>query len=166
MINTPEDAEDCRGKLRGKFVMSSAASNLPAQFSAPGDPEDGRATSDNGESATTRRRARWAAGQGGRARCRSKRARPGEVARSALWRDAARAASLRGDSRHPAQQNFPAQRNSFYLDEGVLALGRRRAAGRERSGRNGVRSERREQRRQRSSGTGSGLHLQRSTTAC
>ena len=24
VINTPEDAEDCRGKLRGKFVMSSA----------------------------------------------------------------------------------------------------------------------------------------------
>src|SRR6185295_14650407 len=36
IINTPEDLEDCRGKLRGKFVMTAAPSNLPAVFQAPG----------------------------------------------------------------------------------------------------------------------------------
>jgi len=35
VINTPEDAEDCRGKLRGKFVMSSAALNLQAKKNVP-----------------------------------------------------------------------------------------------------------------------------------
>src|SRR5262245_46734634 len=36
VINTPEDAADCSGKLRGKFVMTVAAANLAAQFRAPG----------------------------------------------------------------------------------------------------------------------------------
>src|SRR5262249_14848930 len=36
IINTPEDVADCRGKLRGKFVMTAAASNVTAQFRAPG----------------------------------------------------------------------------------------------------------------------------------
>src|SRR5678816_271513 len=36
ILNTPEDMEDCRGKLRGKFVMTTANPILPAQFNAPG----------------------------------------------------------------------------------------------------------------------------------
>src|SRR5678815_2587345 len=36
VFNTPQDLEDCRGKLRGKFVLYTAPLDLPAQFRAPG----------------------------------------------------------------------------------------------------------------------------------
>ena len=118
VINTPEDAEDCRGKLRGKFVMTTPASNLQAQFRAPGS----RMTDEQLEAMANpqQRGGRGGQGQGrGNAAPAPVPAKlPGQLCGGMLPAPQ----PARGQQQTQAQQNFPAQRNKFYLDEGVLSL--------------------------------------------
>jgi carboxypeptidase Q len=114
ILNTPADLEDCRGKLRGKFVMTAASSNLQAQFQAPGS----RLTDQQLEAlANPQQRGRGGQrGAGGNAPVPARL--PGQLCGGTL--PAPQIA--RGQQQTPEQQAFPAQRNKFYLDEGVLAL--------------------------------------------
>jgi carboxypeptidase Q len=117
ILNTPQDVEDCRGKLRGKFVMTAAAPNLPAQFQAPGS----RLTDQQLEAlANPQQRGRGGqAGQGGgRGNAPVPAKLPGQLCGGTLPAPQ----TARGQQQTPEQQAFPAQRNKFYLDEGVLAL--------------------------------------------
>jgi carboxypeptidase Q len=122
IINTPEDLEDCRGKLRGKFVMSVPVPAVAAQFRAPGT----RMTDEQLLSMANPPQ-RGGGGQGGRGGQGGNAARgggnapapaklPGQLCGGTL--PAPQAARGQGQP----QQNFPALRNRFYLDEGVLAL--------------------------------------------
>ncbi len=117
IINTPEDLEDCRGKLRGKFVMTAAPSNLPAVFQAPGS----RLTEQQLQTlANPPQRGRGGrGGQGARGAAPTPAKLPGQLCGGTLPAPQA----PRGQAGQQAQPNpFPAQRNKFYLDEGVLAL--------------------------------------------
>jgi hypothetical protein len=120
IINTPEDLEDCRGKLRGKFVMTAAASNLPAVFQAPGSrlteqqlqamanpPQRGAGGGRGG-----------GGGQGARGAAPIPAKLPGQLCGGTL--PAPPAARGQGGQQQP--NTFPAQRNKFYLDEGIHAL--------------------------------------------
>ena len=111
IINTPEDMEDCRGKLRGKFVMTAAASNCSGAVSRSGQPVDGRAASDDGQSAPARRR-RPGRGSGGGGAAMHRRS--GEVAWTALWRDAACTTGLRAASSRPGSAEFPESAESSF----------------------------------------------------
>jgi carboxypeptidase Q len=116
VINTPEDMEDCRGKLRGKFILTSTASNLPALFRAPGT----RFTDQELEqmaNAAQRGRGGQRGGQNGGANAPTPTKLPGQLCGGTL--PAPQAA--RGQGQQQAQ-TFANQRNRFYLDEGALAL--------------------------------------------
>jgi len=118
ILNTPEDLDDCRGKLRGKFVLTSAPSNLPAAFQPPGI----RLTDQQLDAMANppQRGAGGGRGAGGpRANAPTPAKLPGQLCGGTLPAPQA----PRGQGGQPAQPNpFPAQRNKFYLDEGVLAV--------------------------------------------
>ena len=113
IINTPEDVEDCRGKLRGMFVMTAAASNLPAQFRAPGS----RLT-DQELTALANPPQRGGRGRGGAQRGSGNAPVPARLPGQLCGGTLPAPQPARGQ----AQQNFVNQRNRFYIDEGVLAL--------------------------------------------
>jgi len=116
VINTPEDMEDCRGKLRGKFVMTAAAPNVPPQFQAPGtrftdqqlermaNPPEGRGRGGRGGGGNG----------GGRGDAPAPAKLPGQLCGGTL--------PAPQPARGQAQQNFTNQRNRFFIDEGVLAV--------------------------------------------
>jgi carboxypeptidase Q len=119
ILNTPEDIEDCRGKLRGKFVMTAAASNLPAQFGAPGS----RLTDQQLEQMANppqRGRGGQRGGQGGGGNASAPSKLPGQLCGGTL--PAPQPAQGQAQQTQQQQQAFANQRNRFYLDEGVLAL--------------------------------------------
>jgi carboxypeptidase Q len=125
IINTPEDMEDCRGKLRGKFVMPAATPAVPAQFNAPGS----RFTDQQLETmANPPQRGRGGQGgnQGGgrgNAAAPAPAKLPGQFCGGVLPApQAARGQGGQQQQQQQQQQNFANQRNRFYLDEGVLAL--------------------------------------------
>ena len=123
IINTPEDIADCRGKLKGKFVMNTNAPALPAQFRAPGS----RYTEDQLQAiANPPERGRGGqGGQGGnagRGNAAAPSKLPGQLCGGMLPAPQA--------GRGQGQQNFANERNRFYLDEDILALvGHGQAAG-------------------------------------
>ena len=115
IINTPEDLEDCRGKLKGKFVMNTTSPALPAQFRAPGS----RYTEDQLQAmANPPERGRGGqGGQGGnagRGNAPAPSKLPGQLCGGTLPAPQA--------GRGQGQNNFANDRNRFYLDEGILAL--------------------------------------------
>ena len=115
VINTPEDAEDCRGKLRGKFVMSSVAPNLQAQFRAPGT----RITDEQLQAMANppQRGGRGGQGRGNAAPAPAPAKLPGQLCGGVLPApQPARGQQTQG------QPDFTVVRNKFYIDEGVLAL--------------------------------------------
>ena len=151
VINTPEDAEDCRGKLRGKFVMAPRL-EPSGTVSCSRNPEDGRTTSGDGKSAPTAvvARARWAGGRGAAANAPVPARLPGQLCGGMLPAPQPAPGQQIRLSRtfRPSETSFTSMKVSWRWWSGPGRKWRR--------GRNRVRSERREQRRQRSSGTGSG----------
>jgi len=120
IINTAEDAEDCRGKLRGKFVMTAPASALAAQFRAPGSritEEQLQTLANPPQRGGGQRRGGAGGGGGGAANAPVPAKLPGQLCGGVLP-----APQPARGQQNPAQQNFPAQRTKFYLDEGILAL--------------------------------------------
>ena len=125
ILNTPEDMEDCRGKLRGKFVMTTANPILPAQFNAPGSrfTDQQLATMANPPQ-------RGRGGQGGNpggaprgnAAPPTPAKLPGQLCGGMLPAAQAPRGQAGGQQQQQQQQNFANQRNRFYIDEGVLAL--------------------------------------------
>ena len=125
ILNTPEDMEDCRGKLRGKFVMTTANPVLPAQFNAPGSrfTDQQLATMANPPQ-------RGRGGQGGNpggaprgnAAPPTPAKLPGQLCGGMLPAPQAPRGQAGGQQQQQQQQNFANQRNRFYIDEGVLAL--------------------------------------------
>ena len=118
VINTPEDAEDCRGKLQGKFVMTSVASNIQAQFRAPGTRMTDEQLQTMANPPQRGGGGQGRGGGGGAATAPVPAKLPGQLCGGMLPAPQ----PARGQQQTQAQQNFPAQRNKFYLDEGVLAL--------------------------------------------
>jgi hypothetical protein len=119
ILNTPEDLEDCRGKLRGKFVMTSAAPAVPAQFRAPGSRYTDEELQTMANPPQRGGRGGQAAGAprgGGNAPVPAKL--PGQLCGGVLPAPQ----PARGQGGQQPQQNFANQRNRFYLDEGVVAL--------------------------------------------
>lgn len=122
IINTPEDMEDCRGKLRGKFVMTVAASNLPALLQPPGSrfTDQQLATMANPPQRGGGNRG-GQGGQAGRGAAPVPAKLPGQLCGGTLPAPQA----PRGQQAQPGQPappTFATLRNRFYLDEGVLAL--------------------------------------------
>jgi hypothetical protein len=113
VINNAQDMEDCRGKLGGKFVMTTAPATLPAQFQAPG-----VRLSDQQLQALTVPQQRGGGGRGG--------GQGGGNGRGAAPAAAKLPGQLCGGVTPAPQggggQNFADTRNRFYRDEGVLAL--------------------------------------------
>jgi hypothetical protein len=118
VINTPEDLENCRGKLGGKFVMTTAASNLPAQFQ----PSGSRFTDEQlAQMANPPQRGRGGrGGQGGGAR--GDGAAPARLPGQLCGGTFPPPQAPRGRGAQQQQQAFVNQRNRFYIEEGVLAL--------------------------------------------
>jgi len=122
IFNTPEDLEDCRGKLRGKFVMTVASPAVPAQFNAPGsryteqqlttmaNPPQGRGGQGGNPGGAPR---------GNAAPAPTPAKLPGHFCGGML--PAPQAPRGQGGQQQP-QQNFTNVRNRFLIDEGVLAL--------------------------------------------
>ena len=120
IINTPADAEDCRGKLRGKFVMTAQASTLAAQFRAPGSritDEQLQTLANPPQRGGGQGRGGAGGGGGGAANAPVPARLPGQLCGGMLP-----APQPARGQQNPTPQNFPAQRTKFYLDEGVLAL--------------------------------------------
>lgn len=123
ILNTPEDLDDCRGKLRGKFVMTMAPANLPAQFQAPGarfsdqqlenmanPPQQGGGRGGAGGGG---------GGQAGRGNPPTPAKLPGQLCGGVLPAPQP-ARGQQGGQR--GQPNFAAVRTQFYLSEGVAAI--------------------------------------------
>ncbi len=116
ILNTAEDLEDCRGKLRGKFVMTAAAPAVPAQFRAPGS----RLTDEQLQALANPQQRGGRGGQGGQrgnagaANAPAPAKLPGQLCGGTLPAPQA--------PRGQQGQQQQAQRNKFYLDEGALAL--------------------------------------------
>ena len=111
IFNTPEDLEDCRGKLRGKFVIYAAPPNLPAQFRGPAS----RYSDEQLQSmANPPQRGRGGGqGRGNNAPAVAPAKLPGQLCGGTLP-----APQL---SRQQ-QDEFLPQRNRFLIDEGILGL--------------------------------------------
>jgi len=127
IINTPEDMEDCRDKLRGKFVMNTAAPAVAAQFRAPGNrltdeqlqtlanpPQRGRGGQPGGGQGGGQGAN---AARGGTNNAPAPAKLPGQLCGGTLPAPPAG----RGQGQQ-GQPNFATQRNRFYIDQGVLAL--------------------------------------------
>jgi hypothetical protein len=122
IFNTPEDLEDCRGKLRGKFVLYAATPNLPAQFRGPGT----RLTDQQLEAMANPPQRGRGDGQGGggrgnangNAQAPAPAKLPGQLCGGTLPAPPAG----RGQAAQQQQDNFLAQRNRFLIDEGIHAL--------------------------------------------
>jgi len=119
IFNTAADLEDCRGKLRGKFVIYAAAPNLPAQFRGPG-----TRLTDQQLEAMANPPQRGQGGRGGRgngnanAQPPAPAKLPGQLCGGTL--PAPQAA--RGQQGQQQQDDFLVQRNRFLINEGILAL--------------------------------------------
>jgi len=115
LFNTAEDLEDCRGKLRGKFVIYAAASNLPAQFRSPAS----RYTDEQLQSMANPPERGRGGGQGGGRGDNQPPAParlPGQLC-GGTW-----PAPQVGRGQQQQQDEFLAQRNRFLIDEGIFAL--------------------------------------------
>jgi hypothetical protein len=119
ILNTAEDLEDCRGKLSGKFVLTTAPSNLPAVFQAPGI----RLTDQQLEAMANPPQRGAGGGRGGPGGPRANAPTPAKTAGQLCGGVLPAPQAPRGQGGQQGQPNpFPAQRNKFYLDEGVLAV--------------------------------------------
>ena len=119
IINTPEDMDDCRGKLRGKFVMTMANPAVPAQFNAPGS----RFSDQQLETMANppqRGRGGQGANQGGAPRGNAAAPTPAKLPGQLCGGMLPAPQAPRGQGGQ--QQSFANQRNRFYIEEGVLAL--------------------------------------------
>jgi hypothetical protein len=118
ILNTAADLEDCRGKLRGKFVLYVDAPNLPAQFRAPGS----RLTDAQLEAlANPPQGGRGNRGQGdgrGNANAPVPSKLPGQLCGGTLPAPP----TPPGQQGQQQQQEFINQRNRFLISEGILAL--------------------------------------------
>jgi hypothetical protein len=99
-IESPEDIAAYKGKLKGKFVLTSALRDVPALFTAPGQRYTDQQLADMQRDTDAAARGR-AAGPG----------RAGGPGRGG-----------RGPGAAPGVPNFAAQRAQFYKEEGVLGL--------------------------------------------
>jgi carboxypeptidase Q len=134
IINTPEDMEDCRGKLRGKFVMNVAAANVTPQFQAPGV----RFTDQQLQTLATPPQPAAGGGRGGGGGGGGQGARgnqpppaklPGQLCGGVLPAPPAPRGQQAAPGQ-PAPPSFAVVRNQFYISEGILGLvGHGQAAG-------------------------------------
>jgi len=118
VINTPEDLEDCRGKLRGKFVMTTAPSNLPAVFQAPGS----RFSDQQLDTMANPPQRGGGRGGGGGPGARGAAPTPAKLPGQLCGGTLPAPQVARGQGQQAQPDPFPALRNRFYLDEGILAL--------------------------------------------
>jgi carboxypeptidase Q len=132
IINTPEDMEDCRGKLRGKFVMNVAAANVTPQFQAPGvrfSDQQLQTMANPPQQAAGGGRGGGGGAQGGRGNPPTPAKLPGQLCGGVLPAPAAPRGQP-AQAGQPAPPSFAVQRNQFYLNEGILGLvGHGQAAG-------------------------------------